>query len=231
MQSFAESALAAGYFTSRPTSKGWIRSSTSFLQAARQLEILTSAGVAQFPTHPFSAMLLSACTHNLASRFSCQAWLYLSTSEPRFKIRMEAGPYIRQQALACSVAASPAAGKSALQSGAGNRELTLTSHLTSAAGRSALQSGAGNRELSTGTLELAVSLLQHHDAITGTEKQHVANDYHRRLAKGAAAAPVIPQAVLCPGCRHHGAITGMETHCVANGLLKRSGGCFQPTFN
>ena len=42
-----------------------------------------------------------------------------------------------------------------------------------------------NKELSTGTLELAVSLLQHHDAITGTEKQHVANDYHRRLASGA----------------------------------------------
>jgi hypothetical protein len=41
----------AGYFTSRPTSKGWIRSSTSFLQAARQLEILTSKGNA--PSHRF----------------------------------------------------------------------------------------------------------------------------------------------------------------------------------
>ena len=45
-------------------------------------------------------------------------------------------------------------------------------------------------ELLTGTpgssehLEEAVSLLQHHDSITGTEKQHVANDYHKRLAKG-----------------------------------------------
>lgn len=28
----------AGYFTSRPTSKGYIRSATSYLQAARQLE-------------------------------------------------------------------------------------------------------------------------------------------------------------------------------------------------
>ena len=30
-----------------------------------------------------------------------------------------------------------------------------------------------------------MSLAQHHDAITGTEKQHVANDYHRRLHRGA----------------------------------------------
>ena len=44
----------AGYFTSRPTSKGWIRSSTSFLQAARQLEILASKGNA-----PLSAISTS----------------------------------------------------------------------------------------------------------------------------------------------------------------------------
>lgn len=33
-------------------------------------------------------------------------------------------------------------------------------------------------------LEEAVALLQHHDSITGTEKQHVANDYHKRLSNG-----------------------------------------------
>ncbi len=33
-------------------------------------------------------------------------------------------------------------------------------------------------------LESAVSLTQHHDAITGTEKQHVANDYSMRVHAG-----------------------------------------------
>ena len=88
----------AGYFTSRATSKGWIREATAYLQAARQLEVFTAA-----------------------SRPSGEA-----------------------------------------------------------------SDGGFSKGASTDSLEEAVSLLQHHDAITGTEKQHVADDYHLRLARGAA---------------------------------------------
>lgn len=38
---------------------------------------------------------------------------------------------------------------------------------------------------STDALEEAVSLAQHHDAVTGTAKQHVADDYNMRIAAGA----------------------------------------------
>ena len=37
-------------------------------------------------------------------------------------------------------------------------------------------------------LEKAVGVAQHHDAITGTERQRVAEDYHRRLSSGIEMA-------------------------------------------
>lgn len=48
----------------------------------------------------------------------------------------------------------------------------------------------------TEALEEAVSLLQHHDAITGTAKQHVANDYHRRLHRGLKEAQAVVTSAL-----------------------------------
>lgn len=38
--------------------------------------------------------------------------------------------------------------------------------------------------------ERAMGVAQHHDAVSGTEKQHVANDYARRLATGWAHCEV-----------------------------------------
>lgn len=36
----------------------------------------------------------------------------------------------------------------------------------------------------TDALADALAIAQHHDAVTGTEKQHVANDYAKRLSMG-----------------------------------------------
>jgi alpha-mannosidase len=43
----------------------------------------------------------------------------------------------------------------------------------------------------TDSLEEAMAIVQHHDGVSGTEKQHVANDYAQRLAVGSAEVMMI----------------------------------------
>ena len=44
--------------------------------------------------------------------------------------------------------------------------------------------GRSNSGPNTDKLADALAIAQHHDAVTGTEKQHVANDYAKRLSIG-----------------------------------------------
>ncbi|KAJ7516922.1 hypothetical protein O6H91_21G004600 [Diphasiastrum complanatum] len=48
----------------------------------------------------------------------------------------------------------------------------------------------------TDSLEEAMAVVQHHDGISGTEQQHVADDYAKRLALGAAEAEELVGSVL-----------------------------------
>ncbi|XP_018323357.1 lysosomal alpha-mannosidase-like [Agrilus planipennis] len=45
-------------------------------------------------------------------------------------------------------------------------------------------------------LREAMGVMQHHDAVTGTEKQHVANDYARMLSKGIEECSIVSKAAL-----------------------------------
>lgn len=44
----------------------------------------------------------------------------------------------------------------------------------------------------------ALSLAQHHDGVSGTEKQHVANDYGMRMSEGISAVKKVAAHLLKP---------------------------------
>ena len=52
------------------------------------------------------------------------------------------------------------------------------------------RSGKDRSVPSSDSLRRAMGVAQHHDAVSGTSKQHVADDYAKRLAIGAAECQV-----------------------------------------
>ncbi|KAJ6375289.1 hypothetical protein OIU77_000302 [Salix suchowensis] len=72
--------------------------------------------------------------------------------------------------------------------------------------------GRSKASPNTDSLADALSLAQHHDAVSGTSKQHVANDYAKRLAIGYVEAEEV---------------VGESLSCIAESASK--GGCKGPT--
>lgn len=73
-------------------------------------------------------------------------------------------------------------------------------------------------------LEAAVALAQHHDAVTGTAKQHVANDYSMRLAAGMPRIHAAPprQCVYATHARvDQGGGSGQQSTRAARGCSDR----------
>lgn len=65
----------------------------------------------------------------------------------------------------------------------GNNHLQVCKQLTSLVP----QARQPDHEPAVTKLREAVAILQHHDGVSGTEKQHVANDYARQISKGVEA--------------------------------------------
>lgn len=133
--------IYAGYFTSRPTSKGYIRQATAYLAAARQLQALVS--LESTPTAAATA------SHDVIVSYS------------------------DKQQGSIDAKSKHLFGRSALK----QQQHQQWKQSATAIGSSSEQQQ--QKSYSLDALEFAVSLTQHHDAITGTEKQAVANDYAR----------------------------------------------------
>jgi alpha-mannosidase len=72
----------------------------------------------------------------------------------------------------------------------------------------------------TDSLEEAMAIVQHHDGVSGTEKQHVANDYAQRLAVGSAEAEKVFNSALA-------ALIGSATLAAEQHLGGRKNGSFE----
>jgi len=71
-----------------------------------------------------------------------------------------------------------------------------TCHFLQAARQIEFLVGRSSLGLFTSSLEDAIGISQHHDAVSGTAKQHTTDDYSRRLALGASKVYLAPMLLI-----------------------------------
>mmetsp|Transcript_31306 Transcript_31306/g.88754 ORF Transcript_31306/g.88754 Transcript_31306/m.88754 type:complete len:682 (-) Transcript_31306:2131-4176(-) len=155
-----------GYFTTRPSMKGFVRAAVSYLQVSEGAAVV-SAQVISTP---------------VPSR--------LPLPLQRFPQTQDFFPYCMDDCLHC-----PFTGFMASRPTVKGFVRAAISYLQAARQLEAAV-GRATDGPSTDALEEAVSLMHHHDAITGTSKQHVVNDYNMRVARGWVEARKVVAAAL-----------------------------------